>query len=127
MATKPTSRNPGNRRAVEALRAHRKTSVVPPLSADEFASLRQDIADRGIQEPLSITGSDILLDGRARLALARELDLGTVPVRVVDPSRVGEFIILAALSRRQLEDEALRSGSNSRLTSVPATREKRDV
>lgn len=90
-------------RPLEALQFHTEASLVPPLSAEELVSLREDITQRGIQEPLAITSADLVLDGRARLTVARELGLSTVPVRVVDPPDVGEYIILAALSRRQLD------------------------
>jgi N6-adenosine-specific RNA methylase IME4 len=76
--------------------------LVPPLPAPELRALREDIRDHGIQEPLAITAGGVVLDGHQRLQLADELELETVPVRIAKPRDQVEYILRAALLRRQL-------------------------
>src|SRR5207247_8812842 len=67
------------------LRAHEQAAAVPPLSSDEYASLRADIAAHGVLVPLEATADGVLLDGHHRLQAALELGLQTVPVRIAEP------------------------------------------
>jgi N6-adenosine-specific RNA methylase IME4 len=75
---------------------------VPPLTAVARNALRDDIAKRGIVEPLEITANNTVLNGRERLTAAKELALQQIPVRVVSPPDEVEHIILSALQRRHL-------------------------
>jgi N6-adenosine-specific RNA methylase IME4 len=84
------------------LRAHEHSSLVPDLDGCAYAALRDDIADRGLLQPLEITSKGIVLDGRQRLRAATELGHATVPVLLVEPADELEHIILAALQRRHL-------------------------
>jgi ParB-like chromosome segregation protein Spo0J len=84
------------------LRPHRAAELVPAMSEAEFASLRADLAQRGILTPLEVTCDGVVLDGRARLQAARELGLEDVPVLVVAPEDEVGHMIRAALQRRQL-------------------------
>jgi ParB-like chromosome segregation protein Spo0J len=84
------------------LRPHRDAELVPAMSEAEFASLRADLAQRGIVTPLEVTCEGVVLDGRARLRAARELGLEEVPVLVIAPEDEVQHMILAALQRRQL-------------------------
>jgi N6-adenosine-specific RNA methylase IME4/ParB-like chromosome segregation protein Spo0J len=84
------------------LRLHAQAELVPVMSEAEFAAFRADVERRGILCPLEITRDGVVLDGRARLRAARELELQDVPVRVVTPEDELEHILLAALRRRQL-------------------------
>jgi N6-adenosine-specific RNA methylase IME4/ParB-like chromosome segregation protein Spo0J len=88
-------------RAPVELRPHEHAHV-PPLTAIARSALRDDIARRGIIEPLEITANDIVLNGRERLAVANELGLEYVPARLVSPPDEVEHIILGALQRRHL-------------------------
>jgi len=72
------------------------------MAAVEATGLRADIIRRGIVTPLAITKDGVVLDGRHRLRIALELGLDQVPVRVVDPDDEVDFMLSAALQRRQL-------------------------
>lgn len=89
-------------RAVTALRLHPKAGVVPEMSADEYQAFLADLRRRGVVDPLQVTPGGVVIDGRHRLRAARDLGLGEVPVRVVDPEDAVEYMIRAAVSRRQL-------------------------
>jgi N6-adenosine-specific RNA methylase IME4 len=89
------SRGPGE------LRPHEHAHV-PPLTAIARNALRDDIARRGIVEPLEITANNTVLNGRERLTAAKELALEHIPVRVISPPDEVEHIILSALQRRHL-------------------------
>jgi ParB-like chromosome segregation protein Spo0J len=58
---------------------------------------------RGLQVPLDVNGENVVLDGHLRLRAAHELGLAEVPVRIVNPPDEVEYLVLAALQRRQLE------------------------
>jgi len=89
-------------RSPKELRLHERAALVPSMSAPELAALLADIVRRGILTPLAITKDCVVLDGRHRLQVAFDLGLETVPVRVVDPEDEVDFMLSAALQRRQL-------------------------
>src|SRR4051794_31749744 len=98
----PSSESVSCSRPARALRLHVQAELVPSFPAREFAAFREDIARRGLLVPLEITAADVVLDGRERLRAALELGLESVPVRVLAPSDELEYMLLAAISRRQL-------------------------
>jgi N6-adenosine-specific RNA methylase IME4/ParB-like chromosome segregation protein Spo0J len=98
----PAPRAGSGWRSPRQLRAHPHAALVPAMAADHYQALRADISRRGVLCPLEITTEDVLLNGRERLRAARELGLDRLPVRVVAPADEVEYMILAALNRRQL-------------------------
>jgi hypothetical protein len=68
------------RRPVAELRLHAQAEIVPTPDADSYAALRASIAADGVEVPLEITAKGVVLDGRGRLAIARELGVEEVPV-----------------------------------------------
>jgi N6-adenosine-specific RNA methylase IME4 len=68
----------------------------------EFAALRADIERRGVLVPLELSASGMLLDGRQRLRAAAELGHERVPVREVAAEDEFEYMLRAAILRRQL-------------------------
>src|SRR6476660_5758105 len=84
-------------RSTSRLRAHGHPYLLPPLPTAAYESFRQDIARRGITNPLEITSEGIVLDGRERLRAARSLGIEQLPVRIVTPKDEVEHILLAAL------------------------------
>ena len=110
MATKKTSVNPeflyipvGNIVVLEQVRSNIN------IETDSFKSLMQSIKDKGILEPLLVTGPDgdsyTLLCGERRLAAARQLGLEFVPVRVIEAGKEsGETIAFQLTENLQRED-----------------------
>jgi N6-adenosine-specific RNA methylase IME4 len=84
------------------LRAHAQAGLVPDMGAGEFTPFRADVAERGIVTPLEINAAGIVLDGRQRLRAALDLQLASVPVRVLAVEDEPRHILLAALRRRDL-------------------------
>jgi N6-adenosine-specific RNA methylase IME4/ParB-like chromosome segregation protein Spo0J len=72
------------------------------MSRGEYRALVFDIARRGIVVPLEVTRAGVVLDGRHRLRAANELAITSVPLRIVAPEDEVTYMLLAALSRRQL-------------------------
>lgn len=56
--------------------------LLPPLTAEEYASLREDIAANGIRVPVDVDEDGRVLDGHHRQAIADELDI-ECPTRIV--------------------------------------------
>ncbi len=110
MATKKTSVNPeflyipvGNIVVLEQVRSNIN------IETDSFKSLMQSIKDKGILEPLLVTGQDgisyTLLCGERRLEAARQLGLESVPVRVIEAGKeLGETIAFQLTENLQRED-----------------------
>jgi ParB-like chromosome segregation protein Spo0J len=110
MATKKTSVNPeflyipvGNIVVLEQVRSNIN------IETDSFKSLVQSIKDKGILEPLLVTGpvgdSYTLLCGERRLSAARQLGLESVPVRVIEAGKEsGETIAFQLTENLQRED-----------------------
>ena len=101
------------------LREHPLSSVVPDMQPEEFRALLQDIADRGIVEPIHILADGTILDGRHRHRAARELGLAEVPARVVELNGTSPeaYMIRAAALRRHL-NESQRALLAARLANI---------
>jgi N6-adenosine-specific RNA methylase IME4 len=98
----PRSSEPSELRPAQLLRPHPQADEVPPAGDEEYTALRADIAARGVQTPLDITTEGIVLDGHVRLRAVLELALEQVEVRVISPPDELEYMLRAALLRRQL-------------------------
>lgn len=90
-------------RRTEELAPHPAAAIVPDLIGRDLEELRADIGERGVQSPLELTPAGLVLDGRQRLRLARELGIERVPVRVVEAEDVTAYVVRAALHRRHLD------------------------
>jgi ParB-like chromosome segregation protein Spo0J len=114
-------------RPLADLRPHEHAQL-PPLDERIRTALCDDIRARGIVEPIEITADGTVLNGRERLAAAKQLGLEELPVRIVAPADEVEHIILAALQRRHLtaSQRAARSRSSSTATASSNKRRKSD-
>jgi hypothetical protein len=84
--------------------------LLPPLSADEYAALRDDIAAHGVRVPVDVDERGKLLDGHHRAAIAAELGIHC-PTRVVDGLTEEEkraHALAVNAHRRQLSREQRR-------------------
>ncbi len=84
--------------------------VMPPLSAEEYAALRDDIAERGIVVPVVVDQHGRLLDGHHRQRIADELQIDCpVEVRqVADDEDARKVAFTLNLTRRHLTREQRR-------------------
>lgn len=92
---------------VHLLMLHAEAGRIPEMRAEELAALVQDIRERGVRQPLELLpGSRTVLDGRSRLAAAKEAGLTEVPC--VDAPINGDdavvYMIRSATRRRHLTD-----------------------
>ncbi|HEX9415836.1 MAG TPA: MT-A70 family methyltransferase [Gaiellaceae bacterium] len=90
------------RRRTHQLSPHREAELIPLMPEREYAAFRADVGARGLQEPIEITAAGVVLDGRQRLRAARELGLETVSVRVLAVEDELDYMLRAAILRRQL-------------------------
>lgn len=89
-------------RSVNDLRLHPRADVVPFPEPDQHDELVADIERRGVVVPLDILADGTVVDGRTRLTIARLLGLAEVPVRIVAPDDPFDYMVRAALLRRDL-------------------------
>lgn len=89
-------------RSVADLHEHTSAGLVPAMEAKAYEALRADIDKRGVQVPLEITPTGVVLDGRQRLQAAGELGIRELAVWVIKPEDEVAHILLAALNRRHL-------------------------
>jgi site-specific DNA-methyltransferase (adenine-specific) len=90
---------------IDRITEHPALDLVPNMRAAEFADLRNDIEERGIQVPVELTADGVLLDGRHRLRAARELRFHAVPFRLVETDDAEAYVLKAAVLRRHLTDD----------------------
>lgn len=89
-------------RPTSDLTPHPRASVVPLPDPDTYNQMLEDIERRGIQVPLDITPDGVVMDGRTRLTIARTLAIPEVPVRVIEGADPFDYMVRAALMRRDL-------------------------
>jgi N6-adenosine-specific RNA methylase IME4 len=87
---------------LERLRLHEQAGVVPAMSEEEYRPFREDVRRRDVLVPIDVTREGVLLDGRQRFRAAGECGIGQVPVRVVAPADEVDYMLRAAVLRRQL-------------------------
>lgn len=97
-------------RDIGALRLHPDAERVPLAGPEDLANLRSSLAEHGQQDPINVAG-DVILDGRTRWTLLRELGSLTIKTREVDvpPGQQTNYIVDRALARRHLTAEQKRT------------------
>lgn len=86
---------------IDVLLAH---GLFPPLPKDEYAALRDDIAERGIVQPILVDENDETIEGHTRRRIARELGIDC-PKRVIgglNAAEKRELSIALNVGRRHL-------------------------
>jgi len=98
-------------RGIDTLSLHPDSERVPMATADDLATLRASLAEFGQQDPIDITPDGLILDGRTRWTLLRELDAQSIQARVVDvpAAQQTHYIVDRALSRRHLTADQKRA------------------
>ncbi|MCX5813785.1 MAG: ParB/RepB/Spo0J family partition protein [Proteobacteria bacterium] len=110
MATKKTSANPEFLYIpVDKIVVLEQVRSNIDIETDSFKSLMQSIKDKGILEPLIVTGQDdgtyLLICGERRLVAARQLGFESVPIRVIEAGKeLGDTIALQLTENLQRED-----------------------
>jgi hypothetical protein len=85
------------------LRLHKALRTQPGERGDEekwFQNFSDDIRDHGIEDPLKVTAANEIVDGRHRWRVAKNLQLQTVPVRIVSDREASEYIVRMLTNRR---------------------------
>lgn len=100
----PTDPNPVSAHAPAELSPHPAAEQVPVMPEPEYQAFRADIAERGLLVPIEINQHRQVLDGRQRLRAATELGLASVSVRVVEVEDELDYMLRAAVLRRQLKE-----------------------
>ncbi len=84
--------------------------VMPPLSAEEYAALRDDIVERGIMVPVVVDQHGRLLDGhhRRRIAVELQIDCPVEVRQVADDEDARTVAFTLNIARRHLTREQKR-------------------
>jgi transposase-like protein len=82
-------------------------AAVHPLTDDEYALLKEDIAKRGIISPIIKDAAGNIVDGYHRNKIAEELGLTDIPIKQVDgtEAELQAMAIALNVARRQLDAE----------------------
>jgi ParB-like chromosome segregation protein Spo0J len=80
--------------------SHPLAALIPPMSAEEFTKLVQDIAQNGLMEPIT-TFEGKILDGRHRYAACRQAGVAPRFTEFAGPDPVA-FVLSKNLHRRHL-------------------------
>lgn len=98
-------------RAIDSLQLHPDSERVPMATAGDLATLRASLEENGQQDPIDVTPDGLILDGRTRWTLLRDIGARSVQVREIDiPDRdQTHYIVDRALARRHLTAEQKRA------------------
>ena len=92
-----------------------KYQLLPPLSQDEYESLKEDVAKMGVLVPIEFDEEGEVLDGHHRIQACRELGITEYP-RVIREFKNEEekraHVWAVNIARRQLSSEQLKSIRN---------------
>lgn len=79
-------------------------SLIPPLSLQEYDSLRTSISESGQWVPITINDKNQILDGHHRYKICKELNIKPLTITKNFPSQTEEIIFVGEcnLKRRQL-------------------------
>jgi N6-adenosine-specific RNA methylase IME4 len=98
--------------------------LLPDLTSDEYAALKDDIAKRGVQVPVEYDDDGNVLDGHHRLRACADLGIKEWPrvVRVgMSENQKAEHVLALNLDRRHL-NESQRAMIAAKLANAPAHR-----
>ena len=85
--------------------------VLPPLPSEEYEALRGHIARNGVQQPILVTSSGVIIDGHEVFRAVTELGIRKYPIRVVgnmSEKERREMAIALNLFRRHLSQSERR-------------------
>jgi len=92
-----------------------KYQLLPPLSQDEYESLKEDVAKMGVLVPIEFDEKGEVLDGHHRIKACKELGIAEYP-RIIREFKNEEekqaHVWAVNIARRQLSSEQLKSIRN---------------
>jgi len=93
-----------DQRDLDSLRPHHDAERVPVPDHGDLHALRESLRENGQEDPIDITPDGVILDGRTRWALLRELGAETIHVRVKDMPEGQQvaWMVRRAVARRHL-------------------------
>lgn len=102
-------------RSIESLRLHPDADLVPTADRDDLKALRASLSENGQQDPVDVTDDLVILDGRTRWTLLRELGAETVQVRYqhIPPEEQRAYMVERAVARRNLTPQQKRALNDS--------------
>lgn len=92
---------------IDRISLHPAMDLVPEPGAEDRENLRRDLDEWGQQDPIDITTTGLILDGRTRWQLLREAGAKTVMSRVVTLRDADQtaYVVRRAMNRRHLSPE----------------------
>lgn len=113
----------------DRLKTDEQYQRIPGLTDEEYWSLRQDIKENGIKQPLDVDESNTVLDGHHRLKVAKELVLENVPVKRysdLSESEKEDWQFTANANRRNMGEKRTKQTIEARLKVLDNRGEERD-
>ena len=107
----------------EQLKLHPLCEIFPEMPAAEFQELKNDIAGRGLDQPIVLCHG-MILDGRHRFRACCELGIQPEFVTFSGPGSATDYVIAANILRRHL-NETLRASLGAQILGVHMEMAKR--
>jgi ParB-like nuclease domain len=91
-------------RPIDSLRLHHDAERVPVPDHGDLGALRESLRENGQEDPIDVTPDGVILDGRTRWTLLRELGAETIGVRIQDipEGQQAAYMVDRAVARRHL-------------------------
>lgn len=98
-------------RDIESLSLHPDAAKVPLPDGSDLRALRDSLRENGQQDPVDVTPDGVILDGRTRWQLMKELGCRSIQVREIEmpDHQQTNYIIERALARRHLTPQQKRA------------------
>ena len=92
----------GNGNGNGHLPIHELATIFPPMNDEEFASLKDDIGQYGMHQPIAVWQGAVI-DGRNRYLAAQEVGVEPLLRYLDDDINPVDFVLSANMSRRNLD------------------------
>ena len=92
---------------INFLKQHPQNALLPPLTSEQKAGLKELIVKHGFKIPIDIKADFTILDGHNRVAIAKTLGIDFVPFNTVRTDDDLAYMLNVNAHRRQLTPESL--------------------
>lgn len=91
---------------ISALKFHPLAEQIPLMPKDREYEFNKDVAEKGVEDPISINADNIILDGRQRYLAAKAANLNEIPciIKEISEYEESEFMLRKAWHQKHLTE-----------------------